>query len=113
MSRFILNAILTLSKTLFRFAPRDGLLTFGLMLFRSFTAGCGLLLIIPLLHVIGIHLLGHESDRLNQHVTTLLTKLHLPLTLSSVLLLFVVIITSIASAYFAEEIIIRYGQSGS
>ncbi|MCR9192008.1 MAG: ABC transporter ATP-binding protein/permease [Gammaproteobacteria bacterium] len=105
MSRFILNTILTLSKTLFRFAPRDGLLTFGLMLFRSLTAGCGLLLIIPLLHVIGIHLLGHESDRLNQYITTLLTKLHLPLTLSSVLLLFVVIMTSIASAYFAEEII--------
>jgi ATP-binding cassette subfamily C protein len=95
----------TLFKELFNYKPFNMLLTLMLMLIKNISAGISLLLILPLLQVSGF-LTGPQG---NYGITALLVKgfalLHLPLNLSSVLLSYIVIISTIAGIHYAEQLL--------
>lgn len=93
-----------LSLTLGRFSPGRCVTVVGLMLFRSLTAGFSLILIIPFLHMIGIHS-NTASNPLANHLATLFAWLHLSLCLENILLLFLIMATCIALAQMLDEII--------
>ena len=73
------------------------------MLFRSVTAGVGLLLIIPLLQVIGIAMGTGVSLVFTKQLLWFLKTLHLPLNLVSILLCYVLVITLVSLVSFTEE----------
>ena len=90
---------------LFRSRPLHVLLTLFLMLFRSMSAGVGLLLILPLLQVIGL-VKGHDAvGGFSKKLLEIFTQVHLPITLLSILIVYVIVVSFIALAAFAEQII--------
>ncbi len=86
-------------------SPLNMILTLGLMLFRSVSAGASLLLILPLLHVIGISLGSNQTHGVAKTITAVFQYLHLPLNLSTILMIYVLIVSFIAVAAFIEQII--------
>ena len=97
--------MLALFTDVLQFSPLNMLLTFGLMLFRSITAGVSLLLILPLLQVLGLSIGHNETQGVAKAITTLFQHLHLPLTLPMILICYVLVVSFIAMAAFAEQII--------
>ena len=94
-----------LFKDVLEFSPLNMVLTLGLMLFRSVSAGASLLLILPLLQVLGFSNGHHETHGIAKIVTTLFRHLHLPLNLLTILFSYSLVVSFIAIAAFAEQTI--------
>ena len=77
-------------------------ITLCLMLFRSMSAGVGLLLIFPLLQVIGI-IHSHDAG-MAKRLLMVFHSLHLPMTLVVVLMMYVTLVSVIALVAFFEQI---------
>lgn len=88
-----------------QFSPLNMLSTLGLMLFRSVSAGASLLLILPLLQVIGFSTGSHQANHLVKTVEASFQYLHIPLNLLTILTLYVMVVSFIATATFFEQII--------
>lgn len=88
-----------------RFNPLNMALTLILMLFRSISAGASLLLVLPLLQIIGFSVGHAEIQGVAKTIATLFQNVHVPLNLPTILTCYVLIISFIALAAFAEQII--------
>ena len=66
-------------------------LAVGLMLCSSFTEGIGLLLLLPLLQLIGFNVQQQTTSGITMYVMSIFTVLKLPITLVSVLCVYIVI----------------------
>lgn len=95
----------TLFLDVLQFSPVKMLLTLSLMLFRNLTAGAGLLLILPLLHVIGVSVGSNPVHGVEKTIETVFQSLHLPLNLFTILVSYVLMVSFIALADFAEQLI--------
>ncbi len=94
-----------LFKQLFDVSASRFCFTLSLMLLRSFTAGFGLLLILPLLYVISIPVLGHHGHTLiTQKLGYIFSLLHLDLNLVGVLCLFLGVQVVVASFNLFQEL---------
>lgn len=89
----------------YQFSPLKLSITLFLILFKSVTSGIGLLLIIPLLHVLGFTDSGGESSGIANAITIIFKQLHLPLNLPCILLTYVTLVSFISIAAYAEQII--------
>ncbi|KXJ60921.1 MAG: hypothetical protein AXW14_03275 [Alteromonas sp. Nap_26] len=84
----------------YRFAPQRQWQLMLLMLIQGLGSGVGLLFIIPLLQLIGLDL-GHASSKsISGFAIEFFHFLHIPLTLASVLLSYVVIVVCLASVRY-------------
>ncbi len=90
---------------LLRFSPFKLIATGALMLFRSMSAGVGLLLIIPLLQVIGFSVGHDEAYGVAKRIASVFHYLHVPLVLATILVSYVLLVSFIALAAYAEQII--------
>ena len=90
---------------LFRARPLQVSLTLSLMLFRSMSSGIGLLLILPLLQVMGLINGTHAVSGFAKQLFAIFNRMHVPVTLLSVLFFYVLIVSFVAFAGFAEQII--------
>lgn len=100
-----IQTLSSLLRDITHLSPIHCFLTFILMLFRSISAGVSLLLIIPLLQVIGFTAGQIQTPGLVTAMIHLYHGLHIPLTLISILCSYIVIISIIASAGYAEQIL--------
>lgn len=89
----------------FRFSPSTMISALIFTLCRSISAGVGLLLIIPLLQVIGLAIGPKETYGITTNLTLLFNKLHVPHTLPTILISYVLMMSLVASAAYAEQII--------
>ena len=89
----------------FRVNPLQVSLTLLLMLFRSMSSGVGLLLILPLLQVVGLIDGTHAVSGFSKELFTIFNRIHLSVTLLSVLFIYVLIVSFVALTGFAEQII--------
>ncbi len=96
--------ILQLFLDFFNYNPLKLSITLSLIFFRSLTAGIGLLLILPLLEVIGLKVSGSAGTDVVHSLQTLLSFFHIPLTLISVLLCYIVIVSIIAITSYFESV---------
>ena len=89
-----------------RFSPLNMGLTLGLMLFRSISAGVSLLLILPLLQILGFAI-GHSAppNGVAKAMTSVFQYLHLSLNLPTILICYILVVSFIAVAAFAEQLI--------
>ena len=81
------------------YAPGKVALSFGLMIASGITSGIGVLLIIPLLSVIGIDIASSPTSQafdIGEKVTQVVNFLGIPLNLSSMLILYLLIIGSVS-----------------
>lgn len=92
-------------RDVYQFSPLKLTITLFLILFKSVTSGIGLLLIIPLLHVLGFSNASEESSGIANAITLIFKQLHLPLNLPCILLTYVTLVSFIAVAAYAEQII--------
>ena len=97
--------MLALFRDVLKFSPLNLGLTLTLMLFRSVSAGASLLLILPLLQVIGFSVGHDEIHGVAKTITTLFQYLHVPLNLPTILFCYILVVSFIAVAAFAEQII--------
>ena len=102
-ARMHMGLLYELFMDLYHSNPLHVAITLCLMLFRSMSAGVGLLLIFPLLQVIGI-IQGHDAG-MAKRLLTIFHGLHLPMTLAGVLMVYVMLVSFIALAAFVEQII--------
>jgi len=84
------------AREFYRFSPSRQKLIFVLMLTQSFTAGIGLLLIIPLLHIVGFDVRDGIQSDLPETTKSLFETLGLTPGLGQILLLYIVIVSAIA-----------------
>lgn len=87
------------------FSPLNMFLTLSLMLFRVVSAGTSLLLIWPLLGVIGLSVSSNQTNGVAKIITIVFQYLHLPLNLSTILMIYVLVVSFIAVTAFTEQII--------
>lgn len=87
------------------FNPLTMLVTLGLMLFRSVSAGASLLLILPLLQVMGLSVGPSQTHGVEKTIIGVFQYLHLPLNLPTILISYVLVVSVIALAAFTEQII--------
>ena len=92
-------------KDVYQFSPLRLSLTLLLILFKSVTSGVGLLLIIPLLQVVGFTGIGDGRSGIVNGITQVFQSLHIPLNLPCILLTYVTLVSFIAIATYAEQII--------
>lgn len=79
--------------------------TLGLMFFKSVSSGVGLLLILPLLQIIGFSVGSNINNGIAKRFVAIFETLHLPLTLLSILACYILLISIIALAAYAEQCI--------
>jgi ATP-binding cassette, subfamily C, bacterial len=89
---------------LYRSNPFGVCLTGSLILFRSVSAGVGLLLIIPLLQVMGMVNGAQTSNGIAHGLQSFFAMVHVPLSLVSLLMSYVVIVSVVAVAAFVEQV---------
>jgi ATP-binding cassette, subfamily C, bacterial len=89
-------------KTLFRYAGIKASVSLGLMVFLGLTQGVGLLMLIPFLRLIGLGD-GEDPAGLAAQIGRVFTELGLPLTMSSILCVYVGIVA-------AHAMVTRYGE---
>ena len=97
--------IKNLVRDLIQFSPARSLLTFFLMLTRSVTSGIGLLLILPLLHLIGFSVSGNANNDVMEGVKSVFHYLHVPLNLVNILISYILIVSAVAFAAYAEQVV--------
>ena len=88
-------------KTLFRYAGIKAWVSLGLMVFLGLTQGVGLLMLIPFLRLIGLGD-GEDPGGLAAKIGRIFTELGLPLTMPSILCVYVGIVA-------AHAMVTRYG----
>lgn len=86
-----------------RSSPKKASISLILMLARSFTSGINVLLIIPLLSLIGLQLSGNTNTVVTHGLLSIFSVAHIPLNLISVLLLFIGIISTVATIHYFDE----------
>lgn len=84
-------------KKFYNFSPKSQLLILSLMVLQGFTAGIGLLLIIPLLQVVGFDMGAGVNNSVINFITKTIERLDLGDSLIGILLCYIVIISGIAS----------------
>lgn len=104
--------IWTFWKDVFTYKPLSTLGSIVLMLVQSISSGIGLLLIIPLLHVIGFSFGPTDANAIDKIIAQLFLSVHLPLNLSTILLTYVVIVSLVATLTYAEQWLSSTLQSG-
>jgi len=80
----------------FHFAPWRLSLMFGLMLLQGLSAGVGLLMLIPLLHLIGFDFGSADSSGFAGKIALFFSESGLPLTLPVILLAYILIVSLVA-----------------
>ncbi|MCH9698352.1 MAG: ABC transporter ATP-binding protein/permease [Gammaproteobacteria bacterium] len=89
----------------FRFDPGKISLALCLMLLQGLTAGVGLLLIIPLLHLVGINFSEHIESPVANGVAGMFGRLGVELTLPLLLCLYILIVAAIASLRYQLSVL--------
>jgi len=80
----------------FRFSPWRLSLMFGMMLLQGLSSGVGLLMLIPLLHLIGFDFGSHSSSGLVGRIAHVFSDSGLPLSLPIILLAYIAIVSLLA-----------------
>ncbi len=75
------------------------------MLSRGFTAGIGLLLIIPLLQLVGLELATSNNQEFSRLIEQAFTGLGIPLTLPSILITYIILVSTVALLSYYETVI--------
>ena len=86
------NVLLKYVKSLFLIAKRRVIFSLFLMVFLGLTEGMGLLILIPLLTKVGLHTQEGTVGKLSQFVMSFLSSFGIPLTLISILCIYVFIV---------------------
>ncbi|MET1254977.1 ABC transporter ATP-binding protein [Aliikangiella maris] len=90
------NELYLTLKAVYLFSPLNFFQVLSYMILQAATAGIGLMLLVPLLDVIGITHNGTPGN-INQLVGSIFENLNIPLSLINILILYVVIISLIAT----------------
>ena len=99
-----LRVLSCLLRDLFKFDALRSSVTLCLMFARSVTSGFGLLLILPLLQLIGVSLGSVASQGILTQFHACFDRLHIPMTLGGVLVVYVLMISMIALLAYTEQI---------
>jgi ATP-binding cassette subfamily C protein len=103
MAQSNINTMIALFLDVLKFSPIGLLMTLVLIFFKSISASIGLLLILPLLQVIGFSVGGSANNDVVMIITRMFNYIHLPLTLESILISYVILVSCIALAGYAEQ----------
>ena len=98
-----INTMVDLCIDVLKFNPISFSLTLVLIFFKNISASIGLLLILPLLQVIGFSVGSNANNDIVKLLTHIFQNLHLPLTLENILVSYVLLVSCIALAGYAEQ----------
>ena len=96
----------TLARSLIAHAPRKTLLAFLLLLTTGITEAFGLLMIIPLLHLVGVDGSTSDGGRIAETVTQVTDALGVKLTLPGILALFLALVAVRVTANWQRNVLI-------
>ncbi len=99
-----LHALYNAFRDFYCFAPMRQNLNFMLMLAQGLTAGIGLLLIIPLLHIIGFDVSNNLDSAIAANIRNVFLSLGIPLTLGPMLVVYIAVVGTIASLRYCLSV---------